>query len=112
MQDFLLMMIVALLSVGGAFCLLAAAGIVLMPDVYNRMQAASKAVTLGARSIVLAAAVHFQQADVVVRCLLVCAFFFVTIPAASHLIVRAAYRSNEPLSEDTVIDELEGRIHS
>lgn len=102
--------IVILLGVGGLFCLLAAAGIVLMTDVYTRMQTASKAVTLGATSIVLAAAVHFGKADVVARCLLVCVFLLVTIPAASHLIARAAYRSREPLAPETTVDELGGRV--
>jgi len=97
---------VALLGLGGLFCLLAAAGIVVMPDLYTRMQAASKAVTLGASSIVLAAAVHFGEADVTARCVLVCVFLLVTIPAASHLIARAAYRSREPLTPETVVDEL------
>jgi multicomponent Na+:H+ antiporter subunit G len=95
-----------LLGLGAAFSLLAAAGVLLMSDLYNRMQAASKAVTLGATCIVLAAGVHFGTAEVFVRCLLVCVFLFVTVPAASHLIARAAYRANEPLAPETVIDEL------
>lgn len=95
-----------LLGVGSLFCLLAAGGILLMTDVYNRMQAASKGVTLGATCIVLAAAVHFGEAGIVTRCILVCVFFFVTVPAASHLIARAAYRSGESLSRETTIDEM------
>lgn len=102
-------LIVILLALGGLFSLLAALGIVVMPDVYTRMQAASKAVTFGATSIVLAAALHFQEAGVVARCLLVCLFLFVTIPVASHLIARAAYRTREPLSPDTSVDELAER---
>jgi multicomponent Na+:H+ antiporter subunit G len=99
-------LIVVLLALGGVFSLLAALGILVMPDVYTRMQAASKAVTVGATTIVLAAAVHFQAADVVARALLGCVFLFVTIPVASHLIARAAYRSREPLAPETSIDEL------
>lgn len=95
-----------LLTLGGLFCLLAAVGIVRMSDVYTQMQAASKAVTLGATSIVLAAAVHFGEADVVARCLLICVFLFVTVPAASHLIARAAFRAREPLAPETSVDEL------
>jgi multicomponent Na+:H+ antiporter subunit G len=79
-----------------------------MPDVYTRMQAASKAVTFGATSIVLAAALHFRDAGVVARCLLVCVFLFVTIPVASHLIARAAYRAREPLAPETSLDDLAG----
>jgi multicomponent Na+:H+ antiporter subunit G len=99
-------LIVLLLGIGSLFSLLAAVGILRMPDVYTRMLAASKAVTLGTTAIVCAAAVHFREADVVARCLLVCGFLFVTIPAASHLIARAAHRAGEPLAPETVIDEL------
>jgi multicomponent Na+:H+ antiporter subunit G len=95
-----------LLAVGVLFCLLAALGILVMNDLYNRMQAASKAVTLGAVCVVLGAAVHFGDSAVAVRCLLVCVFLFVTVPVASHLIGRAAHRSNEPLAPETVMDEL------
>ena len=97
---------IVLLGLGSIFCLLAAVGILRMSDVYTRMQAASKAVTFGATSIVLAAAVHFRDADVVARCLLICIFLFVTVPAASHLIARAAYRAREPLAPETGVDEL------
>jgi len=99
-------LIIILLAFGGLFSLLAALGILVMPDVYTRMQAASKAVTFGTTSIVLAAALHFQDAGVTARCLLVCVFLFVTIPAASHLIARAAYRAHEPLAPETSVDEL------
>ena len=99
-------LIIILLAVGGLFSLLAAVGILVMPDIYTRMQAASKAVTLGATSIILAAALHFQEAGVVARCLLVCVFLVVTIPVASHLIARAAYRAREPLAPETSVDEL------
>jgi multicomponent Na+:H+ antiporter subunit G len=99
-------LIIILLALGGLFSLLAAVGILVMPDVYTRMQAASKAVTFGATSVVLAAALHFQETGVVARCLLVCVFLFVTIPVASHLIARAAYRAREPLAPETSVDEL------
>jgi multicomponent Na+:H+ antiporter subunit G len=98
--------VVVLLVVGGLFCIIAALGIVVMTDVYNRMQAASKAVTFGAAAIVFAVAVHFRELDIVARCVLVCIFLFVTIPAASHLLARVAYRNREPLAPETVLDEL------
>jgi len=100
------MLTVVLLAVGSIFCLLAAVGILRMSDFYTRMQAASKAVTFGATSIVLAAAVHSGEAEVVARCLLICVFLFVTVPTASHLIARAAYRAREPLAPGTGVDEL------
>ena len=110
MQALFDILIIVLLTVGALFCLLAAIGILRMPDMYARMQVASKAVILGAASIVFAVGLHFHDADIVARCVLVCVFLFVTIPAASHLIARAAYRAHEPLAPHTMIDELGDRV--
>ena len=54
---------VVLVFVGAAFGLLAAVGIVRMPDLYTRMQSATKAGTLGVACTVLGAAVHFRTAQ-------------------------------------------------
>ena len=45
---------VALVITGGAFLLLASIGIIRMPDLYSRIQAATKAATLGVGCIILA----------------------------------------------------------
>lgn len=100
---------VALLVVGCVWCFLAALGLVVMPDFYNRMQAASKAVTLGATCVVLATGLHFGTPEMMARSVLICVFFFLTVPVASHLITRAACMSGEPLAPGSVMNELAGR---
>ena len=99
----------ALLITGGAFLLLASIGIVRMPDLYSRIQAATKAATLGVGCIILALAIHFVDLGITVRALLVIAFLFLTQPVAAHMIGRAAYFVGVPLWEHTIIDELRGR---
>ncbi len=106
MPDIPTILTIILLGLGGAFCFLAALGVLLMPDLYNRMQATSKAVTLGATSMVLAVATHYGEAYITTRCLLAGIFLFITVPVGSHLIARAAHRVGEPVSSDTVMDEL------
>ncbi|MBK9119222.1 MAG: monovalent cation/H(+) antiporter subunit G [Phycisphaerales bacterium] len=96
---------------GAAFVLIAALGILLMPDLYNRMQAASKAATLGTAAMVLGAAVHFADVGVAVRAVMVAAFLFLTAPIAAHMLARAGYLARVPLSSDTTIDELQGRYN-
>ena len=98
-----------LIVVGGAFMLLAGVGVVRMPDLFMRMQAATKAATLGAGCMLLAVAVHFGELTVVTRALLVTAFVFLTAPVAAHMIARAAYSVGTPLWEGTIADELRGR---
>lgn len=102
----------ALLLIGGAFLLLAAIGIVRMPDLYSRIQAATKAATLGVGCIILALAIHFEDLGLTVRALLVIAFLFLTQPVAAHMIGRAAYFVGVPLWEHTIIDELRGRYNA
>jgi multicomponent Na+:H+ antiporter subunit G len=100
-----------LIVVGGAFMLLAGVGVVRMPDLFMRMQAATKAATLGAGCMLLAVAVHFGDLSVTTRALLVIAFIFLTAPVAAHMVARAAYSAGTPLWEGTIADELRGQQH-
>jgi monovalent cation/proton antiporter MnhG/PhaG subunit len=98
----------ALMLVGAAFALLAGAGVLRMPDLFMRMQAATKASTLGMGCIVLAVAVHFGELGVVTRSVATVIFVFLTAPVAAHMIARASYFVGVPLWEGTIIDELRG----
>lgn len=99
----------ALMITGAAFLLLASIGIIRMPDLYSRIQAATKAATLGVGCIILAMAIHFVDLGITVRALLVIAFLFMTQPVAAHVIGRAAYFVGVPLWENTIMDELRGK---
>ena len=96
----------ALLVVGATFVLLAAVGVVRMPDVFTRMQAATKASSLGVICLLIGVAVFFGQLDVTVRAVLIVGFIFLTAPVSAHMVVRAAYASGVPLWEGTHRDEL------
>lgn len=93
---------------GGAFMLLSAVGMVRMPDVYMRLQVASKASSLGAGLLMLAVAVYFAELGMAVRALLVVAFIFLTTPVSAHLLGRAAYLTGVPLWSGTGEDALRG----
>jgi multicomponent Na+:H+ antiporter subunit G len=98
-----------LLMIGGIFALLAAVGIVRLPDLFMRMQAAAKGGSFGVGMLILAVAVYFGELGVTTRALLVIAFLFLTAPVAVHLIARAAYFVGVPLWKGTIKDELHGR---
>ena len=91
---------------GAAFGGIAAVGVVRMPDLYTRMQSATKAGTLGVACAVLAAAFHFRSAITTVEAVLVIVFLFATAPIASILIARAAYLIGVPLWPQTTRDAL------
>lgn len=99
----------ALLLTGSAFMLLAALGIVRFPDVLMRLQATSKAGTMGIGLILSGVALHFAEVPVVLWALLILVFLFVTAPVAAHMIGRAAYVRGERLWEGTVVDEWRAR---
>ena len=101
-----------LLLIGGVFMLLAAIGILRLPDLFTRMQAATKGQTLGTGCLMLAVALHFRNLDVSTRAVLVIAFVFMTAPVAAHMIARAAYAVGVPLWSGTVRDELRSREHT
>jgi multicomponent Na+:H+ antiporter subunit G len=96
----------ALLLAGSAFMLIAALGLVRLPDLIIRMHAAAKAGGLGVGLVVSAVAVHFKEAEVTTEAALVAAFLLLTAPVAAHLIARAAYLSGVPLWRGTVVDEM------
>ena len=92
---------------GGAFMLVAALGVVRMPDLAMRMHAATKAGTLGAGLILLAVAVVYSDVGVTVRALATVAFLFLTAPISAHVIGRAAVASGQlGLWHRTELDEL------
>ncbi len=101
-----------LMLAGGFFCLVAAVGLVRLPDVLTRMHAATKAGTLGAGLLVVAEVVYYQKLGVSLRAATVIALLFLTAPVAAHLVGRAAYRSGVVLSERTWVDALKGETRA
>ena len=99
--------IVAILMIsGGIFSLVAALGMLRLPDTITRMHAATKAGTLGAGLLLVALAVSFRETGITLRALATIVFLLLTAPVAAHLIGRAAYHSGIRLWEKTWIDQL------
>ena len=98
--------VAGLVLAGSLLTAVAALGVARMPDLFTRMQAATKAGTFGVSCLFLAVALSFGTLDVTVRALLVIVFVLTTGPVAAHVLARAAYRSGIPLWPGTVRDEL------
>ncbi|TLD69158.1 Na+/H+ antiporter subunit G [Phragmitibacter flavus] len=99
--------IIALL--GALFALVAALGIIRLPDVYTRMHAASKASSFALGLLLLAVIVLHPTLGVIVKSVLSIFFIYLTVPVAAHLIGRAAYLHKVPLDAKTIKDELKGK---
>lgn len=95
--------------IGSLFAFLSAIGVVRLPDVFTRMQATTKANTLGVGFIMLGLMLFFSELGATARALLIIAFIFITIPVGAHMLSRAAYFTKVPLWKGSIIDELEGK---
>jgi multicomponent Na+:H+ antiporter subunit G len=98
-----------IIGIGLAFDLFGCVGLVRLPDVYNRAQAATKCVTLGTCMILIGVAVRaFGAADLptpmAVKALICAAFILLTSPVGAHAICRGAYISGVPLWDGSVED--------
>ena len=91
--------------IGAFFVLTSAIGIVRFPDLYSRLHASSKLVTLGPAGIFLGAALSFQDSAAFTRLLAVLLFQFLTTPLTAYLIAQAAYLRGLPPHLPTGIDE-------
>jgi multicomponent Na+:H+ antiporter subunit G len=101
--------IMLLSTVGSIFILLAAVGLIRMPDFYLRVSVTTKAVTLGVGLVLISAAVYFNDISVTSRVTAIILFLFLTAPVAAHVITRAAYFTGTRLWKKSVIDDLKGR---
>ena len=88
---------------GFTFQILGALGLIRLPDVYNRLQAATKSITMGAISIAIGVGVI--DPSLLTKSLLVAVFLLITNPISSHAIARGAYRSKVPLWKGSIVDK-------
>jgi len=98
-----------LATLGTLFVLLAAVGVIRMPDTYLRISVTTKAATLGIGLILAAAAIYFSDISITSRVLAIILFILLTAPVGAHLIGRASYFIGVKLWKKSVIDDLEGK---
>ncbi len=98
-----------LMLVGAASSLLGAVGLVRLPDLPARLQAATKPQTLGLSLVLLGTALRVELVSAVTLVLVVL-FQVITAPVVSQLVGRAAYRSGGVPADALVVDELAGRL--
>ena len=79
-----------LLIIGGVFLAIGGFGVFRMPDVFNRIQAGTKATTLGAFSLLLG--VGFHNPEWFLKIGLIIVFIAITNPVGSSTLARAAYK--------------------
>ncbi|MCC5939544.1 MAG: monovalent cation/H(+) antiporter subunit G [Lunatimonas sp.] len=96
-------------TTGALFILLAAIGVVKMPDLYLRISVTTKAATLGIGLILGAAALYFGDTAITSRVMAIILFMLLTAPVGAHMIGRASYFTGVKLWLDSKYDDLEGK---
>jgi len=99
-----------LMASGTAFLLIAAVGLIRLPDPLQRMHSATKAGTLGTTLLLIGVMLSGETA-IDPTAMLTIAFLLVTLPLGAQLLGRASYLSGtklDGLGEDPLRKELDG----
>jgi len=92
------------IGIGLFFDLFGTVGLVRLPDVYNRIQAATKCVTLGTCFILIGVLIHSGVTALGIKALLCALFVILTSPVGAHAIARGAHISGVRLWDGSVVD--------
>ena len=82
-------------------------GLIRLPDVYNRLQASTKCVTLGTCGILFGIFIRFGFTPIGLKALICMVFILLTSPVAAHALARASHRSGVKTCDKTAFDEYE-----
>lgn len=93
-----------LILAGSLFLFLAALGLLRMPDSYTRIQAGTKASTLG--TMLTFVGLAFIVPSWIGKLVILILFIVITNPVSSHVLARAAHYIGIPLAAISVTDKL------
>lgn len=93
-----------LILLGVLFDLFGCIGLARLPDVYNRIQAATKCVVVGTTLILAGSMVWLASPQAVLKGLLCILFTLLTSSTAAHALARAAHLSGVELWKHSVVD--------
>lgn len=93
--------------IGLVFDIFGCIGLIRLPDVYNRLQATTKCVTLGTCSILFGTLVIKGFNATGIKASMCIVFLILTAPVAAHALSRGAHISGVKLWEKSVCDKYE-----
>ncbi len=94
-----------LITIGILFDIFGCIGLVRFPDVYNRLQAATKCVTLGTIVLLIGVAFASGSGAMAAKAIICAVFIVLTSPTAAHAVAKGAYSSGVELWENSVVDK-------
>jgi monovalent cation/proton antiporter MnhG/PhaG subunit len=98
------------LVAGAGLCLIAAVGVLRLPDYFMRMHAATKAGVAGCGLLLIGVAFAEPSPGMWIKVAIAIVFLLLTQPIAGHLLARAGYVAGVPLWGGTSDDQLKGEL--
>lgn len=97
-----------LILLGSIISVISAIGIIRFRDIYSRAHAATKTTTVAVLITLVGVFLYVWLGEgyISVRLMLGIVFVFITAPVSGHLVLRASYRANIKMTDETVEDEL------
>jgi len=80
-------------------------GLIRLPDVYNRLQASTKCVTLGTCGILFGLFLFKGFTAAGIKAILCILFILLTAPVSAHALARGAHKSGVKLWDKSVCDK-------
>mgnify|MGYP001578552856 CR=1 FL=1 len=80
-------------------------GLIRLPDVYNRLQAATKCVTMGTCGILFGLFLFKGFSAAGIKAILCILFLILTAPVSAHALARGAHKSGVKLWKKSVCDK-------
>ena len=103
---------IILIIIGLVFNLFGCLGLIRFPDVYNRLQSATKCVTLGTWCILAALLVKNGFNELGVKALIAIPLLFLASTVAAHALVRGSYHYGIKLWDKSVKDDYAGETET
>jgi multicomponent Na+:H+ antiporter subunit G len=95
------------MGIGLLFSFLGCLGLIRLPDIYNRLQAATKCVTLGACCILISLVIRYGFTESGIKGLLAVPILFFTSTVGAHALIRGSHIFGIKLWENSIIDDYE-----
>lgn len=99
-----------LITIGVIFDICGCIGLVRFPDVYNRLQAATKCVTLGTILLLAGVALVSHSGATASKAIICAVFICITSPTAAHAIAKGAHSAGVQLWDKSVVNRYEQEV--
>ena len=104
------MVSIVIITIGVIFNFFGCLGLIRFPDVYNRLQSATKCVTLGTCSILLGVLVRYGFVEIGVKSLVAIPLLFFAATVGAHALVRGSYLAGIKLGDKSVKDDYKEQV--